>query len=480
MTNLVEWVYVYFAALRIGVVTVPISTWLKAEELDYILTKAEVQHLILLDAFRKTNYYGMLEELCPQCAHALPGQLRSARFPDLRNVIVLPKRLTTQSALTSVPFSALLQPTASALSTADELATRVLPDDLALIKFTSGSTAFPKGVLLEQWGIATNAQLHARRLRLTTEDRWFSAMPFFHAGGSIWGLMTMVAIGGTLIFTEAFDARTAVRLIEKERCSVQFGVGPMIRDEVNLLRAQGRKLEGLRLCVRGDAALVDEIHDWLGAEVVFSAYGATEAYGPDAVLGPLDPREKSQTQGRFLDGIEYRVVDPSTSEDVSNGETGECLVRGLVMRGYYNEPNQTSRAVDSDGWLHTRDLVRLDQDAYVTYIGRLTAMIKVGGENVAPEEVENCIRRLPGVLECCVVGVKDARRGEVPRAYLLASKQGADPLNLVDVRAWCLQHLARYKVPADFIIVDALPMTGPGKVDRAALIRDKFANEPPS
>ena len=469
MTNLVEWVITYFAALRIGGITVPISSRLKTPEIAYILDKAEVQHLVILDSFRKRPFYEMVRSLLRDERASIETMVTPV-LQHLRNLVVLQKRSASVLHPADLPFSRLAQPREYSLRQAARIAESVQPEDVALIKFTSGSTAFPKGAVLEQWGIATNALLHARRLDLQPGDRWFSSMPFFHAGGSIWGLMTMVATGGTLVFTEAFDAQTALSLIESERCTVQFGVGPMIRDEVEQLKKRGHSLKSLRLCVRGDAALVDDVHQWLGAERVFSAYGATEAYGPTSVLGPYDPPEKSRTQGRFLDGVEHRVVDPATGVDVAAGEVGECLIRRPVMRGYFNDPEQTSRTIDADGWFHTHDLVRLDSDGFVTFVGRLSTMIKVGGENVAPEEVEDCIRRLPFIRECCVVGVQDERKGEIPRAYLVLMDGESQALRLGDVRNWCLDHLAGYKIPQEFIIVESLPMTGPGKVDRAALM----------
>jgi fatty-acyl-CoA synthase len=153
--------------------------------------------------------------------------------------------------------------------------------------------------------------------------------------------------------------------------------------------------------------------------------------------------------------------------DVEPGQTGECLVRGLVMRGYHDEPERTAEAIDPDGWLHTQDLISVDEDGYVTYVGRIKAMLKVGGENVAVEEVENCIRRFPGVSECCVIGIPDRRKQEVGRAYVVASRPGLDTDAL---RSWCLENLARFKVPRDFVVVTSLPMTGSTKVDRAAVI----------
>jgi fatty-acyl-CoA synthase len=470
MTNRVEWLYTYLAALRIGATVVPISTWLKDDEVGYILGKAKVRHLVLMDRFRRIDFLEMLGRLCPTWPASSPGGLHSAHFPALRNVVVWSKS-DGEPPPGAFSWQELAGEDAGEnvrLAEAERAAVR--PDDLALIKFTSGSTGFPKGALLEQWGLVTNARLHARRLQLRPADRWFSAMPFFHAGGSVWGLMSMLVTGGTLVFTEAFDGRVAVEVMDRERCTANFAVPPMLRDEVDVLKAEGRTLTTLRYGHGGNPGLSEEVREWMGSELIMGPYGLTEGYGPLTINSPDDPPEKKDTGGRFFDGVEYRVVDPDSGVDLEPGEVGECLVRGLVMRGYHDEPERTAEAIDADGWLHTQDLISVDNEGYVTYVGRIKAMLKVGGENVAVEEVENRIRRFPGVSECCVIGIPDRRKQEIGRAYVVA-----DPdLNTEALRAWCLEHLARFKVPRDFVVVPSLPMTGSTKVDRAAVI----ANDP--
>jgi fatty-acyl-CoA synthase len=200
------------------------------------------------------------------------------------------------------------------------------------------------------------------------------------------------------------------------------------------------------------------------------AYGMTEAYGPSAVTSPGDPEElRLGGWARPLEGQELRVVDPVSGVDVEPGVVGEIWMRGLVMRGYHNMPEQTAGTIDGDGWIHSQDLALMNEDGFIRYVGRLKAMLKVGGENVAVEEVENVIRLFEGVVEVCVIGVPDDRKGEAPRAYVLSGDPAG--IDVDELGEWCRVRLARYKVPRDYVVVDQMPMTGSGKPDRAAIIR---------
>jgi fatty-acyl-CoA synthase len=287
----------------------------------------------------------------------------------------------------------------------------------------------------------------------------------------------MFARGGALVMIETFDARKAVDTMRREQCTAQKAVAAMLRDQLDVIKADGEPLTSMRVCSRGpDAALGAEVIEWFGAETVWSAYGSTEGYGSNSAISPDDPREcQLTTQGRFFEGIEHRVVDPTTGEEVAPGQAGECLVRGLVMRGYYDDPEATARAIDSDGWLHTQDMVSVDENGFLTYLGRYKVMLKVGGENVAAEEIENCIRRFEGVRECCVIGIPDPRLQEVPRAYVMFNDDGPDVEGLLE---WCRSQLGHFKVPHDVVPVEALPLTGSGKIDRAAVIAADEARAP--
>jgi fatty-acyl-CoA synthase len=469
MTNTVEWILVHFAGMRLGATTVPVSTRLKDSEVEYVLTQSRTAHLVMLESFRRTDYTDVLKRICPEWAESMPGQIRSARLPELKTVIVVPTK-HQGAPPQAYNFKDIAAPKElDQRREVEAICAEVEATDAAIIKYTSGSTGFPKGAVLEQWGIAVNARLHARRLEIGATDRWFSAMPFFHAGGSVWGMMTMLVTGGTLVFQEVFNAAAAISIIESEACTVHYAVSAMLRDEIDLLKERGRSISGVRLCSRGNDSLEPEVRKWFGSLLAFSSYGTTESYGPNTTLTPHDPpAQRMHGQGRFLEGIEWCVKDPNTGLDVSSGIVGECWIRGLVMRGYYGDEARTTDVIDENGWLHTQDLISVDPEGYVTYVGRLKAMLKVGGENVSVEEVEDCIRAFSGVAECCVIGVPDPRLQEIPRAYI--QPHTGHSIDVDSLRKWCSSRMAPYKVPRDFVIVRELPTTGPGKVDRAAVV----------
>lgn len=475
MTNLPEWIVTYFALLRIGAIGVPVNTWLKPPEIKYVLTQSSSRHLLMLDRFRKLDFLSMLAEIAPEWRSSRAGELFTDEAPELRNVIVLKRDYTEYTDGNAFSFvglaeSARRDPEAMAL--ADRMEKAVRPSDLALVKYTSGSTGFPKGAMLEQGGIVANGMQHTERLQVTEgNERWFSPMPFFHAGGSVWGLMTALSRGSTLFFTEAFEADLALQMIGREKCTAVFGVPAMVRDMLTLVRGGDLDLSSVRIASGSDPSLAEAVREvYPNLKVSINAFGLTEVYGPAALSGPDDPPERQTSRsGRFFDGVEWKVVDPVTQTEVEPGKIGEALLRGPVMRGYWDKPAESQRAIDEDGWLHSEDLISVDEDGYVTYVGRLKAMLKTGGENVAVEEVERVIVTHPAVFECVVVGVPDPRKDQVGRAYIIV--EPGRTLDAEEIAAWCDERLARFKVPAEYEFVDALPRTGSEKIDRAAVQR---------
>jgi fatty-acyl-CoA synthase len=467
MTNTPEWVVASFAAMRLGAAVVPVNTFLKPSEVKYVISQSGARHLLMLDGFRQLRMPSMLSEIAPEFNQdAKPGFLFSDELPDLRNVVIFHRsggshpgaydfgtlegmgRDTSEEALRQL---------------ADAMEQAVRPSDLGMVKYTSGSTGFPKGVMLEQGGIVANGTLHSRRTGVGASDVFFSMMPFFHGGGSIWGLMTMMVNGGTLVFTEAFNASLAVDLMEREEASVFMGV--LAQEVVAAAVETGRVLPSLRV-----SHLPNDDARQVMPNVTFTIvpFGLTETYGPAAVTSPDDPAEKRlTTSGRMLEGNTVRVVDPETGHDAGAGEVGEAWIRGNVMRGYWNKPDESRRAIDQEGWLHSEDLVKVDADGYVTYVGRVKLMLKVGGENVSIEEVEAVVTSHEAVDECGAVGVPDPRKQEVVRVYVVI--RTGQQLEEAELRPWLESRLARFKMPRDIVFVPELPRLANGKLDRVLL-----------
>lgn len=463
MTNTVEWVVSAFAAMRIGAAIVPVNTFLKPPEIRYFIQQSGARHLVMLDRFRKLDMPALLAEICPEAtAGEAPGFTFSPELPDLRNIVLFGR---SGGKLACAHDLAALARTASAetLALADRMEAQVKPSDLGMVKYTSGSTAFPKGVMLEQGGIVANGVLHARRMWARTSDVYFSMMPFFHAGGSIYGLMTMLLNGGTLVFTEAFDAERAAELIASERATIL--VTMLGAEVVQAALAKGLAFPSVRVGSAPDEAARKVMPNVVSS---FAAFGLTETYGPAALSSYL-PGGMKTPGGRIMAGNDYRVVDPQTGRDAPPGTPGEAWLRGNVARGYWNKPEETARAFDKDGWFHTEDLVTIDAEGYVTWLGRLKLMLKVGGENVSIEEVERVVVGHEAVMDCCAVGAPDKRKGEAVRIYVTRTAGAA--LSEAELLDWLRPRLAHFKLPREILFIDQMPRLGSGKVDRVQVAR---------
>ena len=462
MTNRPEWIVTYFAVMRLGAVLVPLNTWLTPPEIGHLLRQSEARHLVVQDRFRKIDFVGALTRVAPEFATASPGAFWSPGLPELRNVVVF-HRTGEPGHPNLHQWGELAGGDQDAAAAAGAASAAVAPADLAMIKYTSGSTGQPKGVMLDQGGIVAYGQAHTERLGLTGADAFFSAMPFFHGGGSLWGIQTMLETGGRLVFTEAFDPPLAGELIESEKCTVLFGI--LANELVTSAVAAGRDFSSVRMSRPGghgaDALMPN-------ASLVINPFGLTECYGAVTLCGPDDPPGKQRTtNGRPLRGQEVKAVDPETGAEVPPGVVGEAWVRGNTMRGYWKNPAATAAMIDEDGWVHSEDLVSVDSDGYVTYTSRLKLMLKVGGENVSVEEVERTVAQHEAVFHCVVVGVPDQRKTEIGRAYVILH-EGAE-LDEAALLGWLRARLARFKVPREVIFVDSLPRLGSNKFDRVKI-----------
>jgi fatty-acyl-CoA synthase len=462
MTNTFEWVISAFAIMRIGASVVPVNTFLKPPEIKYFMQQSGSRHLLMIDGFRTLNMPALLAQICPEVAKAsTPGFLFSEALPDLRNIVLYSR--SGGKLPSAFDFEALARDAApEAYALADQMERESQGSDLAMVKYTSGSTAFPKGVMLEQGGIIANAVLHARRMGVDRSDVYFSMMPFFHAGGSIYGLMTMLVNGGTLVFTETFNAALAADLIVAEQATVF--VTMLGGEVVQAALAKGHVFTSVRVAGLPDAAARKVMPN---VNSCFQAFGLTETHGP-AALSSYPPGESvSVCNGRLLEGNEGRVVDPETSKDLPPGTPGELLLRGNIARGYWNKPVETARAFTEDGWFRTEDLVSINADGYLTWHGRLKLMLKVGGENVSIEEVERVVTSHELVADCGAVGVPDKRKGEAIRLYVCPLR--GQTLSEEDLRTWLKPRLAHFKMPREIVFVDTLPRLGSGKIDRVLL-----------
>ena len=453
-TNQLDWVVASFAAMRLGSALVPVNTFLKAPEIKYLIAQSGARHLIMLDRFRKLDFAAVLGEISPAFAEAgKPGNLFDPALPDLRNVVVNARSGTSHpGAYHFAALEAVGREPGDWLDAADAMAAETRPGDLGMVKYTSGSTGFPKGVMLEQGGIVASGVLHAAQIGASDQDVFFSMMPFFHGGGSIWGQMTMLMNGGTLVFTEAFDPKMAVKLLEQEQPTIMMGV--LAHEVVDEALAQGKSFPSLRT-----AHTPDEASRKVMPNVSFNImpFGLTETCGPAGVASPADPPDKIDWSGKLLPGNMLRIVDPETLEDVAPGEPGEAwLKRQHHAQGYWNKPAETARLFTEDGWLRSEDLMVVG----CRWLCPLRRPHQADAQGRRRERLDRGSRERrraghDGVAECGAVGVPDPRRQEVVRVYV--GRRKGHSLEEAELRPWLEARLARFKQPRDIIFVDALP-----------------------
>lgn len=456
MDNRAEWLIGFFAAMSIGVETVALNCWASAPELAYQLGHAKVGVLIAAPQVRGRPLKALLSDI-------------AARDPSIRLDPVI--CVSAEPPRGAVPFGSLPK-RGSAISDVDFDAARgaVRPKDIACILYTSGSTATPKGVPLLHHGLIENMWRIGERMHLTPDDRLWLAVSLFWSFGCVNALFTLMTHGGTIVLQREFEAGGALELIERERCTVFYGTPNMALALWEHPDRAARDLSSLRTgATIGTPDQVRRIAD-LGASEICNVYGLTEAYGNSAVGDAHDPLAiRAANCGKPLDDVEIKIVDPENGAALPDGETGEILVRGFVTPGYLDDPVRTAEAFGRNGFLKTGDLGSFDADGYLTFRGRLKEMVKTGGINVAPAEVEAVLVAHDAVEEAYVTGIPDTRLDEA-LAAVIVPRAGATARE-AELIAHCRSRLAAYKVPRHyrFVTRGALPLTGTGKLQKNRL-----------
>lgn len=475
VTNRTEWIVAAFAAAKIGAVVAAISTFSTPRELAWMLEHSGAAALITLDAFRGRRFLEALRGLCPELDGSAPGALSSVRLPALRTVIALDGR--PSAGVLSLPelLARGVSVDAATLAAAQQA---VGPSDICYILYTSGSTAAPKGVALAHGPLIANGFDIGERQHLCATDRLWLTVPLFWSFGSANALPAIMTHGGCVVLQESFEAGEALALIERERCSVYYGMGNMARalleHEDHPRRRLGAMRTGLTIGPAEDIAMTIEA---LGAAELCNVYGSTETYGNCAVTDAKDPLPlRLHTQGQPLPGMSIRTVDLVTRRPLLTGEIGELAVRGYVTPGYFQAPELDAEAFDGDGYFLTGDLGSIEADGRVRFRGRLKEMIKTGGVNVAPLEVEEVLLQHPDTVQAHVVGVPDPSKGEIVAA-VIELRTGA-VFDTASVIAFCRERLASYKVPVRLAIRSSaeFPRTPTGKIHKPRLRQELAAN----
>ncbi len=458
MDNRVEWLLVDFAVTLLGATLVPISTWSRARELGYVLNHCDATTFITIDRFLGQDYLAMLAEI------GAPG---SDGLPRLTRVVPV----GAERPAGMVRFEDLWDMGADVSdATLDACQRAVTPDDVAYILYTSGTTSTPKGVQLQHRGVIENTWNIGERQHLGPDDRMWMGISLFWSFGCLNALGAVMTHGGCIVLQGHFDAGLALALIERERCSVYYGTPNITLALWEHPDRPRRDLSSLRTgAAIGPPPAMQMVMD-LGAHEICNVYGLTECYGNSNVSDASDPVDvRLHTVGRPLPGMEIRIVDRDTRRPLPAGEVGEILIRGHLTPGYYMDPERNAAAFDAEGFFLTGDLGLIDADGHLHFRGRIKEMVKTGGINVAPLEVEEVLLGHGSVEQAYVIGLPDPRREEILAAAVVL-KDGRHASE-EELRAFCKQALAAFKVPQHFRIMTRadLPVTATGKVQKFRL-----------
>ena len=475
--NCAEWVLTQFATARAGLVLVNINPAYRRSELDYALNKVGCKALVLAPALKTSDYLAIVNDLAPELASSVPGQLQSATLPALRWLI----RLGDTATAGMLNFGDLSR---SATATSRAQLAAIGPtlhcDDPINIQFTSGTTGQPKGATLTHRNILNNGFFVGEAIRLTADDRLCIPVPLYHCFGMVMGNLGCLTHGATMVYpSEAFDPLAVLQAVQDERCTALYGVPTMFIAELDHPRFAEFDLSTLRTGIMAGSPCPVEVMKRVQAQMnmagVTIAYGMTETSPvstQSAVDDPLDRRVA--TVGRVQPHLEVQIID-GDGHQVPCGSTGELCTRGYsVMKGYWGDEAKTREAVDADGWMHTGDLAVMDEQGYVNIVGRLKDLVIRGGENVYPREVEEFLYRHPAVQDVQVVGVPDLKYGEELCAWI--KLRDGHTATADDIRAFCRGQIAHYKVPRHIRFVDAFPMTITGKVQKFLMRQQSIAD----
>ena len=469
-TNVPYWVALQFATAKMGAILLTVNTNYREHEIRYLLTQSECENLFIIDGFRDHDYVQTIYNMIPELKTQPRGQLRCPTLPHLKRVMFLGAE--KHRGMYSVPEIMSM----SAMVSDEEYAERqraLSPHDVVNMQYTSGTTGFPKGVMLTHVNIGNNGYWIGKNQHFTEKDRVCLPVPLFHCFGCVLGVLAAINHGAALVILESFSPMHVMASVDQEKCTALYGVPTMFLAVLEHKLFERFDFSSLRTGIMAGSVcpepLMRRVVEKMYMREITICYGLTEGSPVMTQSLVTDPFERRvQTVGRAMPCIEVRIVDPETNEEVPRGAQGEVVCRGYnVMKGYYNMPEATAAAIDMDGWLHSGDLGVMDEEGYVVITGRIKDMIIRGGENIYPREIEEFLYGMDGVQDVQVVGVASRKYGEEVGAFIIP-KPGVE-LAPEDVRDYCRGRIAWHKVPRYISFIDAYPMTASGKIQKFKL-----------
>ncbi len=468
--NVPDWLTYFFATAKIGGVLVTINTNYRTHELEYLVKNSDLHTLCLVNGWRDSDYVQMVYELVPELKESQRGFLKSEKFPELRNVIFMgPEK---HRGMYNTPELILLGSQLDDTRLA-QAKSAVTCQDVVNMQYTSGTTGFPKGVMLTHYNILNNGNATASCMNFSADERLCVCVPLFHCFGCVLALCSIITRGGTMVMVENFDPLTVLASVQKEKCTALHGVPTMFISELNHPMFNLFDLSSLRTGIMAGALCpietMNNVMEKMNLKELIIVYGLTESSpGMTATRVTDSPAIRSTTVGRAYPAVEVKVADPETGKELQPGEQGELCCRGYnVMKGYYKNEEATANAIDSAGWLHSGDLGVMDENGYFRVTGRIKDLIIRGGENIYPREIENYLYTLPGIEAVEVVGVASEKYGEEVGAFI--KRKAGFELTEEDVIDFCRGKIARFKIPKYIFFVHEFPMTASGKIQKYKL-----------
>lgn len=467
--NVPDWLTFLYACAKIGAVCITVNTNYKQNELEFLVKDSDMHTLCLTDGTWESNYVDMTYQMLPELRECQRGHLESKNFPNLKNVVYIGQEKYRGMYNTA---EILLLGENTEEDEFIKLRNSVNCHDVVNMQYTSGTTGFPKGVMLTHYNIANNGYLTGEHMKFTQDDKLCVCVPLFHCFGVVLATMNCLTHGCTEVMVERFDPLVTLASVHKERCTALYGVPTMFIAELNHPMFDMFDLSCLRTGIMAGSLcpieLMRKVEDKMHLRVT-SVYGLTETSPGMSQTRIDDPDEvRYTTVGRDYEFVDVKVLDPETNQEVPVGVQGEMCCKGFnVMKGYYKNPKATAEIIDENGYLHSGDLGVKDENGNYRITGRIKDMIIRGGENIYPREIEEFLYHLPGVRDVQVAGVPSKKYGEEVGAFIILDE--GVKLTVDEVRDYCRGRIARYKIPKYVFFVDEYPLTGSGKIQKFKL-----------